>query len=491
MEKIYKNGEEFLIDNETFLKENDLITTLLTNNAKMNLETKPSVGCLFFKISNDEYTLLFGNYHPYDMLVVGSYNDSIIKEAVDFIERHNLMIYGIQAECNLAYKLLTKLIEQKNLTFSTSFKMAIMAKDEMIEVNNTYPFIRMTNEHYNDLFDLWRSFSYEIFNTLPLEEDTKLRVENIINSEAYGIIKDHKVVSLVVLARDLETTISISNVITLKEYRNQGFAKALVNYASNLIVSKGKKAVLYVDRNNPISNHVYSSIGFKYIINVDSYKLHDSEKIKNAVFAGGCFWCMSKPYYDFDGVIKVVSGYTGGDEISPTYDEVKHLNTHHTEAIKVTYDEGKITYDQLLEIYLDNIDPFDGEGQFIDRGHNYRPIIFYTNDEQLIKITTALKNLENKFNKEVMVKVEKINIFYEAEEYHQNFAVKYPEKIKKEFLDSKRIEKPIIAKVKKNDKFYELKILDNKIIEINEVSDFIIYDNPKSVSEIITKFLNE
>ena len=101
-----------------------------------------------------------------------------------------------------------------------------------------------------------------------------------------------------------------------------------------------------------------------------------------ATFAGGCFWCMVKPFDQYDGVIKVISGYTGGHLINPTYQLVCKGDTGHTEAVQITYDPSKISYSQLLSIFWQQIDPTDGNGQFADRGDSYRPVIFYHNAEQ-------------------------------------------------------------------------------------------------------------
>ena len=112
--------------------------------------------------------------------------------------------------------------------------------------------------------------------------------------------------------------------------------------------------------------------------------------MKHCVLAGGCFWCMAKPYYEYDGIINVYSGYSGGKEINPTYEEVKSQKTSHLECVKLVYDEKIINYIDILNIYFETIDPFDDGGQFIDRGNSYTTAIFYHDDEMKEEIVNFL-----------------------------------------------------------------------------------------------------
>ena len=116
---------------------------------------------------------------------------------------------------------------------------------------------------------------------------------------------------------------------------------------------------------------------------------------KYCVLSGGCFWCMSKPYYEYEGIKKVYSGYCGGTEVNPTYEEVKQQKTSHMESIKLIYDDDIITYNEILEIYFDTIDPFDDGGQFIDRGYSYSLAIFYQDE--------FMYNLANEYIKKVKI----------------------------------------------------------------------------------------
>ena len=156
------------------------------------------------------------------------------------------------------------------------------------------------------------------------------------------------------------------------------------------------------------------------------------------ILAGGCFWCIAMPYYELDGVLKVYSGYGGGKEVKPTYKDVKNQMTSHKECIKIIYDEDKVSFEKLLNIYFDHINPFDSEGQFIDRGESYTTAIFYR-DEEMLKIAKQLVNkIELETNKKVEVKLLKETTFYLAEEEHQEYGLKNPEDIEKELKESGR-----------------------------------------------------
>lgn len=147
-----------------------------------------------------------------------------------------------------------------------------------------------------------------------------------------------------------------------------------------------------------------------------------------AIFAGGCFWCMVQPFDQWEGVIKVTSGYTGGHTENPTYKEVCSGLTGHTEAVEIIFDSNIITYEQLLDIYWQISDPTDLEGQFVDRGSSYRPTIFYTSQDQKLKALASKQALieSGKYQKEIVTPIEPAGPFYPAEEYHQDFYKKEP-----------------------------------------------------------------
>jgi len=152
----------------------------------------------------------------------------------------------------------------------------------------------------------------------------------------------------------------------------------------------------------------------------------ETSKQEIAIFAGGCFWCMEKPFDELDGVISTISGYTGGNIKNPTYEQVSAGGTGHIESLQVTYDPDEITYQKLLEVFWKNIDPLDDKGQFCDKGEQYKSVIFYKNEQQKQEAEKSLKDIENKLGEKVVTKIITFSNFYPAEEYHQDYYKKNP-----------------------------------------------------------------
>ncbi len=146
-------------------------------------------------------------------------------------------------------------------------------------------------------------------------------------------------------------------------------------------------------------------------------------KAETAIFAGGCFWCMESEFSDLKGVSDVVSGYAGGPkrEIPPSYEEVSAGNSGFKEAVEITYDPAIVTYDHLLEIFWRNVDPFDEQGQFCDKGSQYVAAIFYNGDAERLLAEASLKKVEDKFSRSVATQVVPRTTFYAAEDYHQDY----------------------------------------------------------------------
>ena len=145
-----------------------------------------------------------------------------------------------------------------------------------------------------------------------------------------------------------------------------------------------------------------------------------------AVFAGGCFWCMEKPFDVIDGVISTTSGYTGGAETAPTYEEVAYHRTSHYEAMRVVYDPEKVSYAQLLSVFWHNVDPTQDSGQFCDKGDQYRTAIF-TSDAGEIEVAKQSKiEAAAALSAEIVTPILPAAIFWEAEDYHQDFYKKNP-----------------------------------------------------------------
>lgn len=153
-----------------------------------------------------------------------------------------------------------------------------------------------------------------------------------------------------------------------------------------------------------------------------------NEEYELATFAGGCFWCMVKPFDEQPGIKSIISGYTGGHVENPTYEQVCSDTTGHYEAVQITYDPKVFPYEKLLEIFWQQIDPTDPTGQFHDRGHSYRTAIFYHNPTQKELAEESKKALEEsgRFNKPIVTPILPAKPFYPAEEYHQYYYKKNP-----------------------------------------------------------------
>ena len=153
-----------------------------------------------------------------------------------------------------------------------------------------------------------------------------------------------------------------------------------------------------------------------------------AQQTETATFASGCFWCTESDFEKVPGVIDATSGYLGGKTANPTYKEVSAGGTGHTEGVEVKYDPSKVTYQQLLDVYWKNVDPFDKGGQFCDRGDQYRPAIFYHNDEQkrLAEESKAALEKSGRFKDPIVVEITQASTFTKAEDYHQNYASKNP-----------------------------------------------------------------
>ena len=174
------------------------------------------------------------------------------------------------------------------------------------------------------------------------------------------------------------------------------------------------------------------------------YEIERGEKmaeVKKAVFAGGCFWCMVQPFDSLPGIESVISGFTGGHVENPTYNEVVRGDTGHTEAVEITYDPDKISYDELVEIFWRQTDPTDASGQFADRGDSYRPVIYYSTAEEQETAEQSKQNLQENgpFSEPIVTSIETIQPFYAADEYHQDFYKKETAHYKRYSVGSGRV----------------------------------------------------
>lgn len=156
-----------------------------------------------------------------------------------------------------------------------------------------------------------------------------------------------------------------------------------------------------------------------------------AEKTAVAIFAGGCFWCMEPPFDALPGVISTISGYTGGHIENPTYKEVSNGKTGHLEAVEVTYDPAKVSYGKLLEVFWHNVDPFDGDGQFCDKGDPYKAVIFYRDEEEKQLAEASKIAVKAKLPDEpIVTSIKPAGKFFPAEGYHQDYYLKNSKKYK-------------------------------------------------------------
>ena len=149
-----------------------------------------------------------------------------------------------------------------------------------------------------------------------------------------------------------------------------------------------------------------------------------------ATFAGGCFWCMEPPFDELDGVISTTSGYTGGSTRNPTYEQVSAGRTGHTEAIQIVYDPSRVTYASLLQVFWRNVDAVDGDGQFCDRGPQYRPGVFHHSADQQKAAEASREQIATQLAKPIPVEIVAATEFYQAESYHQDYYKKNPVRYK-------------------------------------------------------------
>lgn len=200
----------------------------------------------------------------------------------------------------------------------------------------------------------------------------------------------------------------------------------------------------------------------------------DLEGMEQATFAGGCFWCMEPPFESRPGVIRAVSGYTGGETENPTYEEVSGKETGHQEAVQITYDPEQISYEDLLQIFWRQINPTDDGGQFVDRGEPYLSAIFYHDEAQRQAAESSLMEMEDsgRFDGEIVTSVEEYDTFYKAEEYHQDYYKKNPGRYEHYRDNSGR------------DDYLKQTWGEERKYEINKTSPFAVEDKASAVSEL-------
>lgn len=215
---------------------------------------------------------------------------------------------------------------------------------------------------------------------------------------------------------------------------------------SYLVCVNDSKKVEFIYNDISLLPEIFKTIMF-YNLNISSidtkydiyYKEVFKPSYKKFLVSGGCFWCINYAFSDLSGVVVVRSGYCGGSEFNPTYQETKSGLNHHKETILVIYDSDVISYNELIEVYFNSIDPFDPDGQFIDKGLMYTCAV-YTNDRNEIEVCKSkIAQLERAYNKKVYVSLDCDKLIYNAEDYHQDYHKKNFEAFMQEMKESKRI----------------------------------------------------
>ena len=154
--------------------------------------------------------------------------------------------------------------------------------------------------------------------------------------------------------------------------------------------------------------------------------LNANAEEKKIYLAGGCFWCLEEAYQDVDGVISAISGYSGGHTTNPTYEKISTGKTGHIEALEIIYEDEIINSESILNIFFKNIDPFDKNGQFCDKGYQYQSAIFLNSNINQTLVNKYISIIENNYEQKVKTLVIEFDKFYEAEDYHQDFYIKNP-----------------------------------------------------------------
>lgn len=435
--KIYLNGQAFLLENAGYLKatiNTEIETAFFENNANLYTTLNRKNYAFLFKEDNDILLLL--KCEPYNALIFGS--SKLCSYAANIIADYNLEVKRLLGENEVVQEFFKAYQDRLRGSIEVEHSMQIMVLHQLKSISTEEVFL-CSSLDLNRLAECYISFYKE---ALATEIDFKTVKKQLQGNEhnVYALAVDDKIVCIASKTRDDDTICAISHVFTIPQYRGLGYARKVVTKISQDILDEGKIPYLFVDTENPISNHLYLSMGFQYLLH-QSQVCYQPTTIKKALLAGGCFWCLAAPYYSHSGVLKVLSGFTGGNEINPSYEDVKYGKTHHREAILIEYDSSKMNYNTILDIYFSSIDPFDGEGQFIDRGENYTCRI-YTSDplerEEALKRITAL---EKEAQKKVCVDLCEDMIFYPAEEEHQDYALKNPQAMQEELKASGRLKK--------------------------------------------------
>nr|MDE7106528.1 peptide-methionine (S)-S-oxide reductase MsrA [Anaeroplasmataceae bacterium] len=415
--KIYPNGKEFILENEKYLRK-DAVSTIETAFFYLNAQGYTHLDKKNYALSfhKEDKVLLLLKLNPVNALIFGS--NELCYYAANVVADLNLDVENILGEQNLTTHFLKAYQERRTGQMELVHAMQIMVMEQLKPVDTAGVF-QCEPKHLPLLAQCRLEFKQAALNEqTTLEEEANVIQGNEQDYYAYSV--DGRIVSIASKTRNFESICGISCVYTVPAYRNKGYSAKVVTKICQDILLENKTPYLFVDNANPISNHLYVKLGFTYLNHQAQYR-YNKGNIKTAIFAGGCFWCLADAFYSCKGVKRVVSGFVGGEEILPSYKEVKEGKTHHKEAIMIEYDKNETSYSSLLDIYFSHIDPLDGEGQYIDRGSNYTCAIYSSKDEEIKLAQSYIENLEKQMGQKVYVPLCEESVFYPAEEEHQDF----------------------------------------------------------------------
>ncbi|MDE6047476.1 MAG: GNAT family N-acetyltransferase, partial [Anaeroplasmataceae bacterium] len=321
--KIYKNGKEFLKENEIYLNANVktfIETSFFFLNAQGYQQLDRKNYALQFKNGAEHLFIL--RLDPYNMVLFGS--KTLCEFAARIVADLNLVVEGVLGKEECASEFLKYYQERLKGEIELQHSMQIMVLNKLAYSPKSTVF-QCTTKDIEELALCYCSFKKEALHE-KMDISTAIEILKGREHTFYAIKEQGKIVSIAARARDFDSSCSISNVFTIPEYRGRGYSKQVVSKLCEDIIREGKTPNLYVDSTNPISNHLYLNLGFTYLTDQVQYRYHPSF-IKTAVFAGGCFWCVAEPFYSLEGVRKVVSGFVGGKETHPSYAQVKQGTT--------------------------------------------------------------------------------------------------------------------------------------------------------------------
>ena len=431
--RTYADGQEFYNDNRAVLNGSSPVgTELAFFNSNIKKYERLDTKNFAFKFSDGDDFLLVLKVEPYNMLMYGA--DRLAAFAANIIADYHLQVEKVLGEEGLLNAFFSAYQERLGGKILHGKNMDILYCEQIAR-----PFSEAVNcskEDIDGLAEIYVKTRLEFFNE-EISIDTAKNALSDKHGNFYALKKEGRIVSIAA-KREYGNITGITNVFTLPECRGKGYAKKVVGKLTYDILKSNKLPYLFVEKQNVPANRLYKSLGYKVYKSYSEIK-YTPENVRQALFAGGCFWCMAKPYYEYEGINRVFSGYAGGDVINPAYEDVKRGATHHRETVMLEYNREVIGFKQLLDIYFDTIDPFDDGGQFIDRGENYTCAIFTDDEEEKEIIAGYINRIESESDRKVQVKILGNQVFYKAEEYHQDYALKNPEAMEEELKNSGRL----------------------------------------------------